>query len=64
MCKFERNLNRFYTLSGVIMVIIVIMLISSCGSTKELKKCCEETVKEVNIYEELYVDCENCDEID
>ena len=46
----------------VLLSIIEVILLSI--STKELKKCCEETVKEVNIYEELYVDCENCDEID
>jgi hypothetical protein len=64
MCKFEKNLNRIYTLSGVILIIIVIMAMSSCGTTKEIKKCCEETTQEIYIYEGLYVDCENCDEID
>ena len=64
MCKFEKNLNRIYTLSGVILIIIVIMAMSSCVSTKQTKKCCEKTAQEIYIYEGLYVDCENCDEID
>ena len=34
MCKFEKNLNRVYTLSGIILLIIVVMAISSCGSNK------------------------------
>ena len=28
MCKFERNLNRIYTVSGLILLIIVIMLMN------------------------------------
>ena len=28
MCKFERNLNRIYTISGFILLIIVIMLMN------------------------------------
>jgi hypothetical protein len=40
------------------------MSMSSCGNVKQIKKCCEKTVQEVYIYEEIYVECENCDEID
>jgi hypothetical protein len=64
MCKFEKNLNRIYSISGIILLIIVIMSMSSCGNVKQIKKCCEKTVQEVYIYEEIYVECENCDEID
>ena len=35
MCKFERNLNRIYTISGLILVIIIVMVMSSCGSSKQ-----------------------------
>ena len=35
MCKFEKNVNRIYTLGGIILLIIVIMAISSCGSSKQ-----------------------------
>ena len=51
MCRFERNLNRVYTISGIILIIVVIMAMSSCGSTKEMKKCCEKTANEVYKYE-------------
>ena len=47
MCKFEKNLNRLYTISGIILLIIVVMAISSC-----------------TMYENISVNCENCDEID
>ena len=31
MCKFEKNLNRIYTISGIVLVIIIIMAMSSCS---------------------------------
>ena len=31
MCRFERNINRIYTLGGIILLIIVIMAMSSCS---------------------------------
>ena len=52
MCKFEKNLNRIYTISGIILLIVVIMSMSSCG-TGQL------TQKQVKInYEldKLYID--------
>ena len=51
MCKFERNVNRIYTLGGVILLIIIIMAMSSCSSSKY---CVGAS----------WVNCENCDEID
>ena len=56
MCRFERNLNRVYTISGIVLIIIVIMAMSSCSNK----------VYNVGTGEELtgYIDCENCDEID
>ena len=36
MCKFEKNLNRIYTISGIILIIVVIMAMSSCGINKGL----------------------------
>ena len=58
MCKFERNVNRIYTLGGVILLIIVIMAMSSCSSSTH----CVGSEWVVN--ERPVTDCENCDEID
>ena len=58
MCKFERNINRIYTLSGIILAIIVIMAMTSCGLTKpkpKFKKCCEKTIEEVYKHEGLRI---------
>jgi len=52
----------FFTL--YVLIIIILLTMSSCKNQEKMKKCCEETAKEVYIYEGLYVDCENCDEID
>ena len=35
MCRFERNINRIYTLGGIILLIIVVMAMSSCGTSKQ-----------------------------
>ena len=35
MCKFERNLNRIYTISGLILLVVVIMAMTSCSSSKQ-----------------------------
>ena len=35
MCKFERNLNRVYTLSGIVILIFVLMSVTSCGSVNK-----------------------------
>ena len=65
MERFERNLNRIYVLSGLVLITMVVMAMSSCGTTKRVKKCCEKTVQEVYEYEGWVIDdCENCDEID
>ena len=57
MCKFERNLNKIYSASGIVLLILVIIAMSSCSSSK---------IYNVGTGEELtgYIDCENCDEID
>ena len=34
MNRLERNVNRVYTLSGLVLLTIVIMALSSCGSSK------------------------------
>ena len=36
MCKFERNLNRVYTLSGIIILIFVLLSVTSCGVNRGL----------------------------
>ena len=38
-----------------ILIISTLLLMSSCGSTKEIKKCCEKTVNEVYKYEKEYI---------
>ena len=35
MCKFEKNLNRVYTLSGIVILIFVLMSVTSCGSVNK-----------------------------
>ena len=54
----ERNLAE------IIVISVIALSFSSCGSTQEMKKCCKQTVQEVYEYEGLVMDCENCDEID
>ena len=56
MCRLEKNINRVYTISGIVLIIIVIMAMSSCSNK----------VYNVGTGEELtrYTNCENCDEID
>ena len=39
MCKFEKNLNRIYTISGIILLVLVIMLMNSCMSSGYYKGC-------------------------
>ena len=53
----EKNLAEL-----IIIGLFIIILLSSCGSTNKTKDCCQETVQET--YEELVVNCQNCDEID
>ena len=36
MCKFEKNLNRIYSISGIILIIVVIMAMTSCGINRGL----------------------------
>ena len=53
-CKKARNV-----VSGtiVILTIIVILLsMSSCGSTNKVKKCCAKTAQEVYEYEGLTIE--------
>ena len=55
-CTQARNV----VLSAIIILTLLIMLMSSCGSTKQLqekpvKKCCEKTVQTVYEYEGLIV---------
>jgi len=57
MCKFEKNLNRIYTVSGIILLIVIIMAMSSCSSSVN---CIGSEWAD----ERPVIDCENCDEID
>ena len=47
----EKIVNTVYITGGIVLAMIVIMAMSSCGSTKQMKKCCEKTVNEVYKYE-------------
>ena len=51
----EKVVNIVYISGGLVLLMTVIMAISSCGSTKEIKKCCEKTVNEVYKYEKEYI---------
>tara|TARA_Y100001973_G_scaffold8207_1_gene11284 strand:- start:541 stop:723 length:183 start_codon:yes stop_codon:yes gene_type:complete len=55
----ERNVAEM-----IIIGVFLMIFLSSCGGTKEMKKCCKQTVQEVYEYEGIVMDCENCDEID
>jgi len=63
MTRLERNVNRVYTLGGLILLTIVIMAISSCSTGYQvsncpglaMKECCEKTVNEAYKYEGEYI---------
>ena len=58
MCRFEKNLNTIYLISGFILLILVIINASSCTpqtSAQENNYC---------DYEMEFFPSENCDEID
>ena len=40
----------------IMLGILLIILLSSCGSTNKLKKCCQKTVQEVYEYEGLIIE--------
>ena len=40
----------------IMLGLIATILLSSCGSAKEMKKCCKQTVQEVYEYEGLTVE--------
>ena len=53
-CKTARNV-----VMSAIMILAALMIVvsmSSCGSTKKIKKCCKKTVQEVYEYEGLVVE--------
>ncbi len=63
MCKFEKNLNRIYTVSGILILIIIVMAMTSCGSSKQCNKTkFHHDMKQW--YYQPHIECENCDEID
>ena len=55
----EKNVAEIIMLS-----LFTVVFMSSCGSTKEIKDCCDkaEIVTQSDYYTNL--DCLNCDEID
>ena len=52
MCRFEKNLNRIYNISGIILLIVVIMAMTSCGSSNLTQR----QVKINYELDKLYVD--------
>ena len=40
----------------IMLVVITLVLMSSCGSTREMKACCERTSHEIYKYEGLTVE--------
>ena len=65
MCRFEKNLNRIYTISGIILLVLLIMSMNSCVSSGYYKGCDgkKKFKTEMNYYQP-HIECENCDEID
>ena len=47
----ERNVAEI-----IILGILLIILLSSCGSTNKVKKCCAKTAQEVYEYEGLTIE--------
>ena len=43
----------------IVLTIFLIVFLSSCGNTKEMKKCCKQTAQEVYEYEGWTIDCAN-----
>ena len=52
MCKFEKNLNRIYSISGIILLIVVIMAMTSCGVNQLTQKQLEINYE----LDKLYID--------
>ncbi len=68
MCKFERNLNRIYVVSGIILLLMVLMCATSCTTSSFVTSCpAYSNIEPHQTIQAIYnsqVDCENCDEID
>ena len=52
MCKFEKNLNRIYIISGILLLIIIVKAMTSCGSSNLTQR----QVKINYELDKLYVD--------
>ena len=51
MNRMEKIIERIYITGGLVLLMVVIMAISSCG----VRSCCEKTVNKVYKYEGLYI---------
>ena len=49
MSKFEKNVNRVYTLGGLVLLITVIMAMSSCGTSNHCQFSKSNYVKTYNM---------------
>ena len=56
MNRMEKIVNGVYITGGLVLLMVVIMAMSSCSSTKT---CCEKTIEEVYKYEGEYINEEN-----
>ena len=51
MCRLEKIINGVYITGGLVILMVVVMSMTSCG----IKKCCEKTIEEVYKYEGEYI---------
>ena len=56
MDKMEKIVSTVYITGGLVLLMVVIMAMSSCSSTKN---CCEKAMNEVYKYEGEYINEEN-----
>ena len=52
----EKIIERIYIAGGLVLLMVVIMAMSSCSSTKN---CCKKTIDEVYKHEGEYINEEN-----
>ena len=55
MSKEDKKARNIVIGTWILLVLAMLLLTSSCGSSKQMKKCCEKTAQEVYEYEGLMV---------
>ena len=56
MSKEDKIARNVVTFTFMLVMAIMFLLMSSCGSSKHTKKCCERTAQEVYEYKGLTVE--------